>query len=90
MVAIGAMHAIRTFDLSVPDDISVVGFNEIYFTPHTNPPLTTVVQPKAREGQLAVQKIYDVLHGYDTKKSGFTLLECPLVVRESTAPCKMG
>ncbi len=89
LMAIGAMHAIRTFGLSVPDDISVVGFNETYFTPHTNPPLTTVSQPKYREGQLAVQKIYNNLHGYDTDKGGFTLLECPLVVRESTAPCKM-
>ena len=88
LVAIGAMHAVRTFGLSVPDDVSVIGFNETYFSPHTNPPLTTVSQPKAREGQMAVQKIYNNLHGYDTDKSGFTLLECPLVVRESTAPCK--
>ena len=88
LIAIGAMHAIRSFSLNVPDDISVVGFNETYFTPHTNPPLTTVSQPKTREGQLAVQKIYNILHGYDANKSGFTLLECPLVVRESTAPCK--
>lgn len=89
LMAIGAMHAVRSFGLSVPEDISVVGFNETYFTPHTNPPLTTVLQPKTREGQLAVQKIYNILHGYDTNKSGFTLLECPLVVRESTAPCKV-
>ena len=88
LVAIGAMHAIRTFGLSVPDDVSVIGFNETYFSPHTNPPLTTVSQPKAREGQIAVQKIYNNLHGYDADKNGFTLLECPLVVRESTAPCK--
>ncbi|MCP4405819.1 MAG: LacI family transcriptional regulator [bacterium] len=88
LVAIGAMHAIRSFGLNVPDDISVVGFNENYFTPHTNPPLTTVSQPKTREGQMAVQKIYNILHGYDTNRSGFTLLECPLVVRDSTSPCK--
>ncbi len=88
LMAIGAMHAIRSFGLTVPEDISVVGFNETYFTPHTNPPLTTVSQHKTREGQLAVQKIHNVLHGYDANKSGFTLLECPLVVRESTAPCK--
>ncbi len=88
LVAIGAMHAVRSFGLTVPVDISVIGFNETYFTPHTNPPLTTVSQPKIREGQLAVQKIYNNLHGYDTNKSGYMLLECPLVVRESTAPCQ--
>jgi LacI family transcriptional regulator len=88
LLAIGAMHAIRTFNLSVPEDISVVGFNEAYFTPHTNPPLTSVSQPAYREGQLAIQKIYNNLHGYDTDTGGYTLLECRLVVRESTAPCK--
>jgi len=88
LLAIGAMHAIRTCNLSVPDDISVVGFNEMYFTPHTNPPLTTVSQPAHREGQLAIQKIYNNLQGYDSNKGGYTLLECRLVVRESTGICK--
>jgi DNA-binding LacI/PurR family transcriptional regulator len=87
LLAIGAMHAIRTFNLSVPKDISVVGFNEVYFTPHTNPPLTTVSQPAYREGQLAIQKIYNNLQGNDTDKGGYSLLECRLVVRESTGPC---
>jgi DNA-binding LacI/PurR family transcriptional regulator len=87
LMAIGAMHAIRTFNLSVPEDISVVGFNEVYFSPHTNPPLTTVNQPTYREGQLAIQKIYNRLQGYDTNTGGYTLLECRLVVRGSTGPC---
>ncbi len=88
LLAIGAMHAIRTFNLSVPEDISVIGFNEAYFTPHTNPPLTTVSQPAYREGQLAIQKIYNNLQGHDTNTGGYTLLECRLVVRESTGICK--
>jgi LacI family transcriptional regulator len=87
LIAIGALHAIRTFGLTVPDDISVVGFDNIYLTAHTNPPLTTVSQPNHQVGQLALQKIYSSLDGYDTNQGGFTLLECPLVVRESTGPC---
>lgn len=89
LIAIGALHAIRTFGLRVPGDISVVGFDDIYLTPHTNPPLTTISQPQHRVGQLAIQKIYNLLNGYETDLGGFTLLECPLVVRESTAPCKV-
>lgn len=88
LVAIGAMHAIRTFGLSVPADISVVGFDNIYLSAHTNPPLTTIAQPKYQIGQLAVQKIQSSLSGNELDKGGFTLLECPLVVRESTAPCQ--
>ncbi|GAK58339.1 transcriptional regulator, LacI family [Candidatus Vecturithrix granuli] len=88
LLAIGTLHAIRTFGLTVPDDISVVGFDDIYLTPHTNPPLTTISQPQHRVGQLAIEKIYNSLNGYETDMGGFTLLECPLVVRESTAPRK--
>jgi LacI family repressor for deo operon, udp, cdd, tsx, nupC, and nupG len=88
LMAIGTLHAIRSFGLVVPNDISVVGFDDNYFTAHTNPPLTTVSQPKYQIGQLAVRKIHDNLEGYDTERGGFTLLECPFVVRESTGPCK--
>ena len=88
LIAIGALHAIRTFGLTVPDNMSVIGFDDIYLTPHTNPPLTTISQPQHRVGQLAIEKIYNSLNGYETDLGGFTLLECPLVVRESTAPAK--
>ncbi len=87
LVAIGAMHAARTFGLVVPNDLSVIGFDDNYLSSHTNPPLTTVSQPKYQIGQLAIQKIHSSLNGDEPDKGGFTLLECPLVVRESTAPC---
>jgi LacI family transcriptional regulator len=88
LIAIGALHAIRSVGLNVPDDVSVVGFDDIYLSLHTNPPLTTVAQPKYRMGQLAMQKIFDLLRGNDSGIEIFTPLECPLIVRESTAPCK--
>lgn len=88
LMAIGALHAVRSTGLSIPHDMSVVGFDNIYITPHTNPPLTTVAQPKYQIGQLAVQKIYNILNGHDAEMGGLTLLECPLVVRESTTLCK--
>jgi DNA-binding LacI/PurR family transcriptional regulator len=89
LMAIGASHAVRSVGLAVPDDVSIIGFDNIFITPHTNPPLTTVSQPKLQIGQLAVQKIVNVLNGYDAEKGGVTMLECPLVVRESTALCKI-
>ena len=87
LVAIGAMHAARTFGLVVPKDLSVIGFDNNYLSSHTNPPLTTVSQPKYQIGQLAIRKIHSSLNGDEPEKGGFTLLECPLVVRESTALC---
>lgn len=88
LMAIGALHAVRSAGLVIPDDVSVVGFDNIFITPHTNPPLTTVSQPKYQIGQLAIQKIYNVLNGQDTEMGGVTMLECPLIVRESTGRCK--
>ncbi|GAK53261.1 transcriptional regulator [Candidatus Moduliflexus flocculans] len=88
LMAIGAIHAIRALGFAVPEDVSVIGFDNIFLTPHTNPPLTTVAQPLYQVGQLAVQKIYNLLTGSNLEQGGFTLLECPLVVRESTALCK--
>jgi DNA-binding LacI/PurR family transcriptional regulator len=90
LVAIGALHAIRSAGLSVPDDISVVGFDNIPLTSHTNPPLTTVAQPQYQKGQLGVQTLMNWLNGEHVDYEGFTLLACSLVVRESTGPGPSG
>lgn len=89
LVAIGALHASRIAGLSIPGDISVVGFDNIPLTSHMNPPLTTVAQPHYQKGQIAIQKLFHSLNGEDMDREGFTLLECSLVVRESTGPCKL-
>ena len=86
LVAIGCLHALNTYGVKVPEDISVVGFDDIYVTPYTNPALTTVHQPKEKMGRLAVTKIDNILSGKDLDKGGLTLMECPLIVRESTGP----
>lgn len=85
-IALGALHAIRLCGLSVPEDISVVGFDGIAMAAHFNPPLTTIDQPKYRMGQLAMQMIRRILAGDHPPEGGYTLMESPLVVRESTAP----
>ena len=88
LVAIGALHAIRSAGLRVPEDISVMGFDNIPLCSHTNPPLTSVAQPHYQKGQLAVQTLVNRLSDADdTDPEGFTLLACSLVVRESTGPC---
>ncbi len=89
LVAIGALHAIRVAGLSIPDDISVVGFDNIPLTSHTNPPLTTVAQPHYQKGQLAIRKLYHSLNDRATDQEGLTLLECSLIVRDSTGPRKV-
>jgi DNA-binding LacI/PurR family transcriptional regulator len=88
LVAVGALSAIRSAELSIPDDISVIGFDNIPLAPHTNPPLTTVAQPQYQKGQMAIQKLLSSLNGKEPDQEGVTLLECSLVVRESTGVCR--
>ena len=51
LMALGALKSIRAHHLQVPEDISVVGFDDIAAAAHANPPLTTVEQPKGIYGQ---------------------------------------
>ena len=85
IMALGILHAIRAHHLRVPEDISVVGVDDIAMTTHTNPPLTTIAQPKYRMGRLAMQILERVMHGQPPPDNGYTLLESSLIVRESTA-----
>jgi DNA-binding LacI/PurR family transcriptional regulator len=84
--ALGALEALRAQGIRVPEDVSVIGFDDLFITKHTCPPLTTVHQPWVQMGRLAVQKIDNLLTGKDEERSGVTILESPLIVRESTGP----
>lgn len=90
IMALGALHAGRAFHLRVPEDISVIGFDDIPIAAHTNPPLTTIAQPKYRMGRLAIQLLRRMNQGQLPLGEGYTLMESPLVVRESTGPAPGG
>jgi LacI family transcriptional regulator len=85
IMALGCIHAVRTHRLSVPDDISVLGFDGIPMAAHANPPLTTVEQPKYRMGKMAMQILRHMIRDQFIPSSGYTLMESALIIRESTA-----
>lgn len=85
LMALGILHAIRAHRLRVPEDISVIGFDDIAMAAHSNPPLTTIAQPKYRMGRLAMQTLRRMIQGSPPPEEGFTLMESSLIVRESTA-----
>ncbi len=66
MIAIGALRAIREGGLRVPEDIAVVGFDDIPLAARTEPPLTTVRQPIQRTGAVAVETLIDVIEHSDS------------------------
>jgi DNA-binding LacI/PurR family transcriptional regulator len=86
-MALGFMHACREMGLSVPDDISVVGFDDIPEAAHFLPPLTTVRQNFAEVGRRAVSLLLSELHGA-IQAGHDDSIPAELVLRESTAPPK--
>ncbi len=82
-LALGAIRAARDAGLRVPQDLSVVGFDDIDLAPYLEPPLTTVAQPKRAMGERAVQMILALLTG-DAAVAD-CVLPGHLVVRGSTA-----
>jgi LacI family transcriptional regulator/LacI family repressor for deo operon, udp, cdd, tsx, nupC, and nupG len=81
-LAIGALLACRKRGIGVPQDLSIIGFDNIETSQYVTPALTTVHQPKLRLGQLAMEMLLDRLAGRPVENQ---LLPTELIVRESTA-----
>jgi DNA-binding LacI/PurR family transcriptional regulator len=85
--AIGAVRAIQEAGLRVPEDISVVGFDDVQGAAYCNPPLTTVRQPLRKMGELAAETLLARIS--DTASSvGEIAVEPEFVVRHSTGPAR--
>lgn len=64
MIATGVMHAAEELGISIPDQLKVVGLDNIYFSQHLRPPLTTIEQPAYEMGHEAAQMlINNILYG---------------------------
>lgn len=83
--AIGAIWAFREAGLRVPEDVSVVGFDDIPGAAFANPALTTVRQPLLRMGQIAAQTAIERIEGRGTYQTEIAI-EPEFVVRESSGP----
>jgi LacI family transcriptional regulator len=84
--AIGAVRALRDSGLRVPEDVSVVGFDDVNSAAYQNPSLTTIRQPWEKMAQIAAKTLLDRLKQKRVLKE--ILVEPELIVRESTGPCK--
>ncbi|MEU1144052.1 LacI family DNA-binding transcriptional regulator [Streptomyces sp. NPDC005863] len=84
MMALGAIRAARQRGLEVPDDVSVVGFDDSPLIAFTDPPLTTVRKPVPAMGQAAVRTLLEELGGTPAPPGEFVFMP-ELVVRGSTA-----
>ena len=86
LMAIGALAAAGEGEVSIPEAMSVVSFDDIRLARYTCPPLTTVRFPATEMGARAVDVLLDWLEPGQTAEGGTTLLLEPrLIVRGSTA-----
>lgn len=86
--AIGAIHAIREAGFNVPNDISVIGFDDVDNAAFHNPALTTIRQPLRNMGQLAAMTLLDRIAAEPgVAHSPLLIVEPELVIRQSTARC---
>ena len=82
-MALGVMEAARRRGLRLPSELSVIGFDDIRFSRHMDPPLTTIAQPMREIGEGTVRLLLDILSGKTIVPTAVTLPH-RLVVRSST------
>ncbi|MGI8315477.1 LacI family DNA-binding transcriptional regulator [Halobacillus mangrovi] len=68
-MAIGGLQAFNEKGIGVPDDVSIVGFDDIQLSEYANPPLTTIRQPKYEAGALSVHMIFQMLAGEKVERN---------------------
>ncbi|MCW2782801.1 MAG: LacI family transcriptional regulator [Marmoricola sp.] len=86
-LALGAIRAARRARLRVPEDVSVIGYDDSAFMSSVEPPLTTVRQPIEAMGRAAVAALVGQIQGEDVSCDEL-LFEPELVVRRSTRPAR--
>jgi len=84
LIGLGAISALEEVGISVPEDVSVVGYDDILFARLARPPLTTVTVPRERLGKLAYEALEKMQRS--KQKSSHYLVETQLVVRKSAGP----
>ena len=86
-IALGAVRAVRRAGLSVPADVSIIGFDDSALMNSVDPPLTTVRQPIEPMGRMIIELLVGQINGAATRIDEY-LFEPELVVRGSTGPAR--
>ncbi len=80
MIAMGAVRGLIKNNISVPDQVSVIGYDDVHVAAYSSPSLTTIRQDVAKAGRLLVGKLMRMLEGEDVRSA---VLPAELIVRES-------
>lgn len=86
MYALGAYAGVHDLNLSIPEDVSIVGFDDISLAAIANPPLTTVSQPLSGMIDTAVELLVNRMEGKETRSAQMITIPTELVPRQSAGP----
>ena len=79
--AIGVMKALHLHGYRIPEDVAVIGFDDLGFAPFLNPPLTTVRAPTESVGRIAAERLFDLLENQSS--NGAVILPTEIIYRRS-------
>jgi LacI family transcriptional regulator len=79
--AIGVLKSLHEHSIRVPDDVSVIGFDDLGFAPFLNPPLTTVRAPTEKVGEIATERLFDMLENHPSDE--VVILPTEIIYRRS-------
>ncbi len=93
LMAVGALEALKSLNLRVPDDVSLMGYDDQEISRHTHPPLSTVLLPNYEMGRCAVESLLNEIHNNQPVYAGSShkprrlllKVDCPVVERQSVA-----
>ena len=85
--ALGALRYLRGAGIRVPQDVSIVGIDDTHLASSTEPPLTTLRQPRYEIGIVAMTMLLDIISGKNPRPADQTL-PVDMILRESTAPAR--
>ncbi len=87
--AIGAMTAVKESGLRIPQDVAIIGFDDIPLAVHMSPSLSTVRQPMRLQGQIAAELLLRRIESDEDLLREEKILNCELIIRESTVSLKI-
>ena len=90
LCAIGALRGAREAQLRVPQDLSVIGVDNIFLCDYTCPSLTTIDQPIREIGMQAVRMLFDRIENKTNTSPLEKILPSKLILRESTGQAPLG
>ena len=88
-MAFGAIKAVTELGYSVPEDVSIIGFDDVSLSQFSTPQLTTIRQDTYQKGRFAAEILLNLLQGSDKGCNKQIIIDTSLIIRASTAPVQI-